>query len=261
MFDVVNQAPIASYDDLSRFCQEVVLPSGYKAMKTNILLLDGTPTVYMPGFHGSLGTTDRNPDKAALKGIDKLLSTLRNALGPDFGICLDLNFNFNMEGCLKVSKIAEQYDLFWLEIDNFDARSLAKVREATSVSVCSGENLYGARQFQPYFENYSMNVAIIDVIWNGMIESKRIADLAEIHEMNIAPHNYYSHLSTLISAHFCATVPNLKIMEVDVDDVPWREELTTHAPEINDGTMTLPDRPGWGADINEEVLKAHPWTK
>ena len=36
---------------------------------------------------------------------------------------------------------------------------------------------------------------------------------------------------------------------------------TTHAPEINDGTMTLPDRPGWGADINEEVLKAHPWTK
>ena len=248
-------------DDLSRFCQEVVLPSGYKAMKTNILLLDGTPTVYMPGFHGSLGTTDRNPDKAALKGIDKLLSTLRNALGPDFGICLDLNFNFNMEGCLKGSKIAEQYDLFWLEIDNFDARSLAKVREATSVSVCSGENLYGARQFQPYFENYSMNVAIIDVIWNGMIESKRIADLAEIHEMNIAPHNYYSHLSTLISAHFCATVPNLKIMEVDVDDVPWREELTTHAPEINDGTMTLPDRPGWGADINEEVLKAHPWTK
>ena len=51
----------------------------------------------------------------------------------------------------------------------------------------------------------------------------------------------------------------MRILEVDVDDVPWREELTTAVPEINDGTLTIPAGPGWGADVNEDVLREHPW--
>ena len=48
-------------------------------------------------------------------------------------------------------------------------------------------------------------------------------------------------------------------MEIDIDDVPWKDELTTAQPEIVDGYMTVPTGPGWGADINEEVARAHPW--
>jgi len=48
-------------------------------------------------------------------------------------------------------------------------------------------------------------------------------------------------------------------MEIDIDDVPWKDKLVTHAPEINDGYMTILKRPGWGIDINEEVARAHPW--
>ena len=48
-------------------------------------------------------------------------------------------------------------------------------------------------------------------------------------------------------------------MEIDIDDVPWKDELTTSKPEIIDGYMTVPSGPGWGADINEEVARAHPW--
>ncbi|MDP7532450.1 MAG: enolase C-terminal domain-like protein, partial [SAR202 cluster bacterium] len=62
-----------------------------------------------------------------------------------------------------------------------------------------------------------------------------------------------------ISAALCAVLPNVRIMEIDIDDVPWKDDLVTVAPEIVDGYMTVPTAPGWGADVNEEVARAHPW--
>ena len=75
----------------------------------------------------------------------------------------------------------------------------------------------------------------------------------------MSPHNYYSHLSTCVSAALCATLPNVRIMEIDIDDVPWKDELTTAVPDIKDGYMTVSSGPGWGIDLNEEVARAHPW--
>ena len=92
-----------------------------------------------------------------------------------------------------------------------------------------------------------------------MTEARKIAGLANLYEMNVTTHNYYSHLATFISAHFCDVTPNLRIMEYDVDDVPWRDELVTYVPYIKDGKfdMTSCCYPGWGTDINEEVLREY----
>jgi L-alanine-DL-glutamate epimerase-like enolase superfamily enzyme len=103
-----------------------------------------------------------------------------------------------------------------------------------------------------------MDVAIIDEVWNGVALAHKIAAAADAYEINIAPHNFYGHLSTLMSAHLCAAVPNFRIMEIDVDDVPWKDDLVSPAPVIKDGYMLLPTGPGWGANVNEEVVKAHP---
>ena len=65
---------------------------------------------------------------------------------------------------------------------------------------------------------------------------------------------YYFH-----ALHLCAVLPNVRIMEIDIDDVPWKGTLVTRPPDIRDGHIWLTDAPGWGADIDEEVLKAHPW--
>ena len=53
----------------------------------------------------------------------------------------------------------------------------------------------------------------------------------------------------------------MRILEVDVDDVPWKDELVTAQPAIAGGQMALPVRPGWGADVHEAVLQQHPWPK
>ena len=125
--------------------------------------------------------------------------------------------------------------------------------------ICSGENLYASRGFRPFFEAGAMDVASVDVIWNGFHQAKKIADLAETFEVNCAPHNYYCHLATFISAQWCAAIPNVRILEVDVDDVPWREELTTAVPEIAAARSRSRPGPAGGPTSNEDVLRAHPW--
>ncbi len=82
--------------------------------------------------------------------------------------------------------------------------------------------------------------------------------MADAYEVNVAPHNFYGHLSSMISAHFCALVPNFRIMEIDVDDVPWRDELVTVPPVIADGVLSLPKGPGWGTDVDEDAVRRHP---
>ena len=61
-----------------------------------------------------------------------------------------------------------------------------------------------------------------------------------------------------VVANFCAAIPNFRVMEIDIDDVPWKDDLVTTAPEIVDGCPRLPTGPGWGTELNEEAIRAHP---
>ena len=71
--------------------------------------------------------------------------------------------------------------------------------------------------------------------------------------MNCASHNFAGHLGTYISANFCASIPNFRVCEIDYEDVPWKDALVKPAPEIVDGELLLPTRPGWGGEPDEEV--------
>ena len=86
----------------------------------------------------------------------------------------------------------------------------------------------------------------------------KIAGCAEAHEVNVAPHNFYGHLCTMMNAHFAAAIPNLRIMEIDIDRLPWDDKLFTAVPTIEDGHLVMPDTPGWGLDPNEEAFKQYP---
>ena len=78
------------------------------------------------------------------------------------------------------------------------------------------------------------------------MESLKIAAMADVYEMNVAPHNFYGHLSSVISAHFCAAVPNFRIMETDIDAVPWRDELVDHAAGHRERRVRAADAAGLG---------------
>jgi L-alanine-DL-glutamate epimerase-like enolase superfamily enzyme len=253
--EVTGTPKLASYEDVEALGREVV-EKGYGAFKTNIVVPGEGPAVLMPGFGAGGGTLQAGQIADALV---RLLEAFRAGTGGAARPIVDLNFNLEPEGCLHVAKALESFDLLWLELDIFDPGALAVVRARAPMPVCSGENLYGSRQFRPFFEAGAFDVASVDVIWNGFHQSKKIADVAETFEVNCAPHNYYSHLATFIGAQWCAAIPNARILEIDVDDVPWREQLTTVAPDIADGELRIPAGPGWGVDVVEAVLAEHPW--
>jgi len=135
---------------------------------------------------------------------------------------------------------------------------LHTIRQGTTIPVASCECLFGRRDYRPFFEQQSVDVAIIDTPWNGVAESLKIAAMADAYEVNVAPHNFYGHLATMMNAHFCAVVPNFRIMEIDPDRVPWYDDLVTVTPVIENGHLLLSDAPGWGTEVNEEAVRAHP---
>src|SRR6516165_3851440 len=192
-----------------------------------------------------------HPDwyKPAITDLDGVhLKALDDGAGPDVNLMLDLNFNAKTEGYLKILRAIAHFDMFWIEIDTYSAEALGYIRRQSAHPISSCETLFGLREFMPYFREQAMDVAIIDTVWNGVWQSMKIAALAEAHEVNVAPHNFYGHLCTMMNAHFAAAVPNLRIMEIDIDRLAWDDELVTHPPQIEAGHLIVPDRPGWGTE-------------
>ena len=255
---IIEKPQIKKYDDLNIFAKEI-LDSGFSSIKTNICILDENPHVYMPGFYKSSGAPSLNLDKSTLDKIVLWISNFKSALGTEINIALDLNFNFKTEGYKLICKALEEYNLSWIEIDSYDPNALKEIKSNTSLSIASCENLYGLREYRPFIDNRATDIVIIDVIWNGMSKSRSIAELANSYQMNVCTHNYNGHLSTAISSHFCAITPNLRMAELDVDDVPWRDDLFIDKPEIKEGRLILSNKPGWGIEPNQEIIKKYPW--
>lgn len=235
-----------------------VRDKNFTALKTNIFTYaGGRPNGWRPGF-GLPFQPELNVERKVLRDLRMHLEAIRDGAGPDVDILLDLNFNAKTEGYLKILREIVDLDMFWIELDSFNPEALGFIRRQSSHPISSCETLTGLSEFLPYFREQAIDVAIIDTPWNGVWQSMKIAANAEAHEVNVAPHNFYGHLCSMINAHFCAAVPNLRIMEIDIDRLAWDNELFTHAPEILDGHLVISNRPGWGTEPNEEALRAHP---
>ncbi len=251
------QPEITDIDGVRALAREV-REKGFTGLKTNIFRYEeGKIKGFSPGF-GTPFEPGLNVEKNIVRGVNHHLSVMREAAGPEMDILLDLNFNAKTEGYLRFLRGIADQDLFWVEIDTLDAQALAYIRSQSPHPIASCETLIGVQEFLPFLRAQAIDVAIVDTPWNGVWQSMKIAAAAEAHEVNVACHNFYGHLCTMMNAHFCAAVPNLRIMEVDIDRIAWDHELFTHAPEYVDGHLVMPDRPGWGTEPNEDAIRAHP---
>ena len=249
--------PIESLDDIRRLGEEV-REQGYLALKTNVILTgDGRPRGWSPGF-GRPFEPARNVEKSVIDSLKAQLRAFREGAGEDMGILLDLNFNAKTSGYLSILRAIEEFDLFWVEIDMRNPDALAYVRSRAPCPLASCETLTGLPAFLPFLQAEAVDVAIIDAVWNGMWQGMKIAALADAFAVNVAPHNYYGHLATMMNAHLCAAIPNFRIMETDIDRVPWDNEIVTHPPVIEDGAIVLDNSPGWGTEPIEEALALYP---
>lgn len=253
--EVLQVPGVETLDDIKKLAREVV-DRGFTAIKTNIFPLKDIPGAESIERRPRAG--DISPE--ALRSAVAIVGAFRDVFGPDIGIAIDVALTFKLGGAIKLARALEPFDMMWLETETFDPGALRTVRESTRTPICHGESLFGIHGYKPYLERYAQDVIMPDFAWNGVTMGMKIADFALGFDTLIAPHNCHSPMNTLVSANICATLQNFMIMEFDVDDAPWRDDLMTHPFEIRDGHMLLPDRPGLGSDLVEEELKKHEYT-
>jgi len=140
--------------------------------------------------------------------------------------------------------------------DNIEA--LKRVTDNSPVPICCGENHYTRHGLREMIVTQAVDIIQPDVPRvGGLLEAKKVADLADIYYIPMAAHNVSSPIATLAAAHVCASIRNFMIMEFHGQDVDWWDDLVVGDPIIRDGYVTLPDKPGLGLTLNEDVARAH----
>jgi galactonate dehydratase len=257
-YERIGMPLVRSLADFERMGREAA-EAGFKVLKTNpVFFGPNGAEMINGGFRIAPGFLDRSLSEAQIDAVVDQLNALRAGAGPEMGLMLDVSFSQRTEGYLRLARRLEALDMYWLELDIRDPEALALIRARTRTPIGSLESLHGVPEYGPYLAQRSVDVAIVDPLWNGVAQSVRIASLADAYETHIAPHNPVGELGNLMSAHLCAAVPNVRIMELRPDEAPWTRSFVTRPPTVENGELLIPDLPGWGADVDEDALRAHP---
>jgi len=197
-------------------------------------------------------------DNREIDLIAGLVEAVRAAVGDDVDIAVDCHWRFSSESAVRLAEAVAPYRLLWLEDptppDSVEA--LGSVAARSPVPIATGENHYTRQQFHDLIVRGKIGIVSPDFQKTGLLEGKRIADLAETFNVPVAPHNISSPIGTMASAHLCASIPNFLVLEHHGVDVPFWEDLALgwDGKVISDGYIELrEDKPGIGVELNEEV--------
>lgn len=232
--------------------QEVVA-EGFGAVKFDV---DHTGVPQLDPYHWSVGARE-------MTHIINLIEGIRNAIGYEIDLAIDCHGQFDLPAAITLAKAVEPLRLMWLEepvpAENVDA--LAQVRRSSSTVICSGENQYTRFEFLELFTQKAVDVIMPDFAKvGGIAEAKRIADMADAHYIPVAPHNVSSPLGMMASCHVLASIPNFLFLEFHARDVPWWNDLCDgDKPFVENGFMTVSERPGLGVELNDKVAKSLLW--
>ncbi len=238
---------------------------GFTALKFDIDNIEparfGDPHHVGAGGRGWLQAQQRPLSRGELDLIVRLVGAVREAIGPGVELALDCHWCFNPRDALRLAHELAPFDLLWLEDptppDNIEA--LKRVTDGSPVPICSGENHYTRHGLRAMITSQAVDIVQPDVPkTGGLLEAKKIADLADIYYIPFAAHNVSSPVGTLAACHTCASMRNFLVLEFHGQDVPWWEDLVVaERPLIQDGTLALPEEPGLGVVLNEDVARAH----
>lgn len=240
--------------DIDAWCTRAgeVCDAGFDAVKFDVD--DIGPEYQRDGYNRRLSSQ-------TIERIVETVAVIRDEVGPTVDLALDCHWQYNVTDAIRLATALERFNLLWLEDptppDNADA--MARVNAATNTVICTGENLYTRHGFRHFIEKGACDIIQPDIPrCGGLLESKRIADLADMYYVPFAVHNVCTPVGTLASAHVCAAVRTFTVLEYHSIDVPWWEDMVqTSTPIIQDGHITLSDAPGLGIELNDDVCRRH----
>jgi galactonate dehydratase len=234
------------------------LRDGYKALKCY-------PLAQWDGA-GLRHVTNRQVDRSFANLAFEKVRTLREAVGPDVELMLDLSGGLTTDETIRLCRRFEELDVSWIEepADPFDVGALKKISEQVAIPVAVGERLYTRLAFRKVFEQHAADIVQPDVgNTGGIMEVKKIAAMAEAYNMRVAPHNCATALSTAASLQIAACIPNFMTQEIYpyFPERPGYIQVLEDSPEerIKDGVVALPTAPGLGVALAAERLRPFLW--
>jgi galactonate dehydratase len=231
--------------------KELIAKYGYTALKSS----------------SQAGYRAATPYNAEIRRIAQWAESLRAAVGPDVELAFDSHATvWEPFRAAQVAEALKSIRPLFLEeplrMENMTA--MAELRHRIQVPIATGECLYTKYEFERLLRLQAVDIVQPDIcLTGGLLELKKIAAMAEAQYVMVAPHNPMGPLATMVNVHFAACTPNFLILEYHPDDTSPRKDLIKGTPILaKDGYLPIPDRPGWGYDIDEEALKrmvGGPW--
>ncbi len=212
-----------------------------------------------PGSGPVVRITDRGIARMA-----EVVAAVRAAVGWETSLCID-HFGHGMmtvKEVIRLGKALEPYGLAWMEDPApwWDVEAHKAVTDAVGVPVAAGEEWYLWDGFRPFIESRAVDIIHPDLLTSGgMAETKRIADYAERYGIPTALHFAGSPIALMANLHTAAAIPSFVALEHHGLDLPFWNDLVTGmpVPYLEDGYVTVPEKPGLGVDLNLEGIQAN----
>ena len=201
---------------------------------------------------------NRNISNEDIAHFIDVITAVRESLAPNTDLLVDAHWRYAPPDILKVAKAFESLNLLWLEDpippENIDA--MAKVTRATTTPICTGENFYTRHGFRDLIQKQAADIISPDLAKaGGLLEGRRIADLADLYYIPFSPHNICGPIGTVAASHVCAAIPNFQILEFHHLDNDLWSSLTVGDDLVDDGHLSLPTEPGLGVTLDENVAR------
>ena len=193
-----------------------------------------------------------------------LVEAVRDAIGPEPEIMLEMHGRVSPATAVEMARMMEPFGLGWVEepVPPVNLKALKKAAEGMpgGIPVATGERIHQRLEYREVFELQAADVIQPDISHiGGLLETKKLAAWADAYYVTVAPHNVGGQINTAAALHLAACTTNFKIQEYFNDFAdPWVRETAPGLPEVVDGYFVLPQGPGLGVELDEEVIAAHP---
>jgi galactonate dehydratase len=235
-------------------------PEGFAAAAA-AAVRDGFRAVKAAPFDGfpPRGSPITSIEAAVDAGIESI-AAMRGAIGPDVELMVDCHSFFDVPLAVRVARRLEPHRLAWYEepVAPEMAAETLEIRRRITQPLAGGEILFGAAGFAPLTRSRAVHVIMPDVKHcGGLLELTRIAALAALDGVAVAPHNPSGPVSTAASAQVCAVLDNFRVLEFQWGEAAWRSDVVDPPERFERGAMQVPERPGFGVELNERVVGEH----
>lgn len=195
-----------------------------------------------------------------LRRIGRAMEIVREELGPDVDFGIEAHWKYDVRDAIEMARVIAPVKPMWLEdpVPPGNPEVMARVTQAVDVPICTGENLYTRDGFRRLIEIQGCDIVHLDIPkLGGLLEAKRIHDLADNYYISTAAHNPASPVGTIASCHAAASMRDFRVHELARYIDWWQDLVIRDGPMFENGYFTIQDKPGYGIEINPDVAKAH----